>query len=108
MFSSVEFSPPFPQIIEPVQAILVPPKASWFFRNTNVINLDIALLDSFVSRTTNILAHVEIGRQDSWKSIGDGRGREVSVIAASLHGKAIPQGVRYVDFTQLRPLIFAS
>jgi len=75
-------------------AIMVPPKASWFFRNTNVINLDIALLDSFISRTTNILARVEIGRQDGWKSIGDGRGREVSVIAASLHGRAIPHGVR--------------
>ncbi|KAF9455064.1 hypothetical protein P691DRAFT_800075 [Macrolepiota fuliginosa MF-IS2] len=74
-------------------AILVQPKSSWFFGNPNVVNLHIKLLSSFVARASNVHAYVELGRQDGWKFIGDGRGREVSVLSASLRGTAIPHGI---------------
>ncbi|KAF5355812.1 hypothetical protein D9756_004089 [Leucocoprinus leucothites] len=75
-------------------ALVLPQTPSWIFGTPSSIDLDIALFTSFIAKTPNVLAYVEVGRRDGWKSIGDGRGREVSVLSATLCGKEIPRGIR--------------
>ncbi|KAJ3564972.1 hypothetical protein NP233_g7939 [Leucocoprinus birnbaumii] len=75
-------------------ALVLPPKSSWIFGASSAIDLDVSLFSSFVVRTTDVLALVEVGRRDGWKSIGDGRGRELSVLSATLCGREIPRGIR--------------
>jgi len=55
--------------------------------------MNVPLLDYFVS-ASNLAATVEIGRADSWSTIGTGQGREVNILSASLKGLAIPHGIR--------------
>lgn len=52
------------------------------------------MLESFESDSSTLFARVEIGRHDSWKLLDAGQGRELSVISASLHGHAVPHGIR--------------
>jgi len=52
------------------------------------------LMDEFMPRTSRVLAKVELGRRDGWKSIGNGEGRELSVISASLKGTIKHHGIR--------------
>ncbi|KAH6916870.1 hypothetical protein BKA70DRAFT_1555472 [Coprinopsis sp. MPI-PUGE-AT-0042] len=75
-------------------AIAVPTKSWWSLRKPSVIEISVPLLSNFIPGVSRILAHVEIGRADSWRSIGDGKGRELSVLSASLRGLAVPRGVR--------------
>jgi hypothetical protein len=56
----------------------------------------VALLKSYAVGTANVLAKVQLGRQDGWKSIGHGEGREISVLSASLRGVVKHHGLRYV------------
>jgi len=70
------------------------PKSSWLSGTPSTIDLDMTIMSSFVAKTSNVLAFVEIGRRDGWRSLGDGQGREVSVLSAILRGREIPRGVR--------------
>jgi len=54
----------------------------------------VPLLESFETGSSSLFARVEIGRHDHWKLLGAGQGQELSVISASLHGIAIPHGIR--------------
>jgi hypothetical protein len=56
--------------------------------------MNVPLLDSFITTSSNLAATVEIGRADSWSTIGTGQGREVNILFASLQGLAIPHGIR--------------
>ena len=64
------------------------------------------ILSSFVAKTSDVLAFVEIGRRDGWRSLGNGQGREVSVLSAKLRGREIPRGTRWaciiLSLTMLR------
>jgi hypothetical protein len=60
------------------------------------VEFDVALLKSYTPAVSDMLAYIQLGRQDRWKSLGRGEGREVSVLAASLAGVVKHQGVRYV------------
>ena len=83
------------------QTFALPPKSSsWAFLSgqSNVVEFDVALLTSYTPAVSDMLAYIQLGRQDRWKSLGRGEGREVSVLAASLAGVVKHQGVRYVFF----------
>ncbi|XP_006463954.1 hypothetical protein AGABI2DRAFT_75106 [Agaricus bisporus var. bisporus H97] len=74
--------------------IVVPQTTSWFFWSSSIANIDTIVLSSFIAKTSYLLARVEIGRQDGWRTLGDGRGREVSILSASLRAREIPRGIR--------------
>lgn len=52
------------------------------------------MLESFEADSPSLFASVEIGRHDGWALLGDGQGRELSVISATLRGVAVPHGIR--------------
>ena len=49
---------------------------------------------------SSIMAYVEIGRRDQWRSIGSGIGRELSVSSAWLQGVVVHSGLRYAYIHQ--------
>ncbi|KAJ4485970.1 putative adipose-regulatory protein-domain-containing protein [Lentinula aciculospora] len=75
-------------------AIAILPKTSYFSSKSHLVTLEIPMLDSFVPRTKEAVVDVKIGRQDAWKDIGNGEGRELSVYSASLKGILAHKGVR--------------
>lgn len=56
--------------------------------------MNVPLLESFVPTSSNLGATVQIGRADSWTTIGVGQGREVNIQFASLRGLVVPHGIR--------------
>lgn len=70
------------------------PPSGWLYGKPKSIRMNVPLLDSFVTTSSNLAATVEIGRADSWNTIGTGQGREVSTLFASLRGLAVPHGIR--------------
>ncbi|KAF9076132.1 putative adipose-regulatory protein-domain-containing protein [Rhodocollybia butyracea] len=75
-------------------ALVIPPKSTFFSSKPHLITIDIPMLDSFVTGTSQVVADVMIGRQDVWKNIGNGEGRELSVFSASLKGILVHKGFR--------------
>ncbi|RDB29107.1 hypothetical protein Hypma_015681 [Hypsizygus marmoreus] len=63
-------------------------------RPPNTINLNMPMVPSFVPGTSKIVAYVEVGRRDGWKSLGTGEGREISVVSASIRGSIVHHGIR--------------
>ncbi|KAJ7900195.1 hypothetical protein B0H14DRAFT_2672677, partial [Mycena olivaceomarginata] len=59
-----------------------------------VLDVQIPLLTAFVPGTKHVVANVEVGRRDGWKSLGNEQGREVSVVTASLRGVVVHHGIR--------------
>jgi hypothetical protein len=76
------------------KAITLEPPPSWLYSKPRSVHVNVPLLDSFVTTSTTVVAAVEIGRADSWATIGTGHGREVNILFASLKGLAIPHGIR--------------
>ena len=76
------------------QAIALPPTSRLFFSTRTTSHINVVLLESFVPGKSGLSAHVRIGREDSWKTLGSGQGREVSVTSAYLRGLVVPHGVR--------------
>lgn len=72
------------------------PPSSFRWSNPSVTTLEIPLLSRYVSGTSDVVARIELGRQDGWKSIGSGEGKELSVLSAFINGRVRPQGVRSV------------
>ncbi|PPQ67035.1 hypothetical protein CVT26_009932 [Gymnopilus dilepis] len=75
-------------------AIALPPTSRLFFSTRTTSHINVVLLESFVPGKSGLSAHVRIGREDSWKTLGSGQGREVSVTSAYLRGLVVPHGVR--------------
>lgn len=77
---------------------MVPPRSSapWSFLYNwpGTVDLTVHLLSGFALDTSRAIARVEVGRQDQWKGIGNGEGRELSVLSAVLRGTVVHQGVR--------------
>ncbi|GLB36011.1 putative adipose-regulatory protein (Seipin) [Lyophyllum shimeji] len=86
-------------------AIASPPRASFLRRTPITISLTVPMLASFVPGTSMLLAFVEVGRRDGWRSLGKGEGREISVIAASVRGSVVHHGIR--GLVARFPLTFA-
>ena len=72
------------------------PPSIFRWSNPSTTTLEIPLLSHYVSGVSNVVARIELGRQDSWKSIGSGEGKELSVLTAFINGRVRPQGVRLV------------
>ncbi|KAL6302157.1 hypothetical protein BKA93DRAFT_737358 [Sparassis latifolia] len=78
-------------------AIVLPPSSapwSFLYNRPGTVDLQIPLLTSFVPSTTRVIARIELGRRDQWKSIGSGQGRELSVLSAFLRGVVVHKGIR--------------
>ncbi|CAL1695534.1 unnamed protein product [Somion occarium] len=78
-------------------AIVLPPSwasLSFLYSPSGNIELKIPLLSNFQSSSSNVIARVELGRQDYWKSIGKGEGRELTVSSALLRGVVVNKGLR--------------
>ena len=72
------------------------PPPSFRLSNPSATTLKIPLLSRYVSGASDVVARIELGRQDGWKSIGSGEGKELSVLTAFINGRVRPQGVRLV------------
>jgi len=77
------------------QSIFVPPR-TWL-RSPSTISHSIQLLTDVVPTASRLFAHVEVGRKDGWRSLGEGAGREVSIVQAWLVGEVKLSGLRYVS-----------
>ncbi|KAK7059107.1 hypothetical protein VNI00_001732 [Paramarasmius palmivorus] len=75
-------------------ALVVQPPRSYLFGTPNTVSLTIPFFNSFIPGTSYVEAEVRLGRHDSWKSIGRGEGRELSVISAELRGAVAHHGIR--------------
>jgi hypothetical protein len=73
------------------------PPSSLRWSNPSTTTLEIPLLTRYVSGVGHVVARVELGRQDGWKSIGSGEGKELSVLTAFINGRVRPQGIRLVS-----------
>lgn len=73
------------------------PPSSFRWLNPSTTSLTIPLLSRYVSGVSRVVARIELGRQDSWKSIGSGEGKELSVLTAFIKGSVRPQGIRSVS-----------
>jgi len=88
-------------------SIALPPKHSTFsfFTVPRLIDMDVLLLSSYVPGTSNVNARIDLGRRDGWKGLGNGQGRELSVLNAALKGAVRPHGIR--GLVSRFPLAFA-
>nr|GAT44068.1 predicted protein [Mycena chlorophos] len=75
-------------------AIVVPPHTAFYSRAPSSISVHIPLLKSYASGVSTVVADVEVGRRDHWRSLGSEQGRELSVISASLSGVVVHHGIR--------------
>ncbi|KII93792.1 hypothetical protein PLICRDRAFT_100856 [Plicaturopsis crispa FD-325 SS-3] len=85
--------------------VLPSPSRRWLSTSPNVINVNIPLLSSYIPRNQGLVGRVELGRRDSWRTVGKGEGRELSVLSASLRGAVKHHGVR--GLVTIFPLTFA-
>ncbi|THH06950.1 hypothetical protein EW145_g3728 [Phellinidium pouzarii] len=79
------------------KALVVLPAPSFIpfmSRTPRLIEMSVPLISSVITGSARVRARLELGRKDNWRSLGNGEGRELSVYAASLRGKARPQGLR--------------
>jgi len=67
---------------------------SFIFNWPGTVDLNIPLLTSYTLETSRALARVELGRRDQWRSLGNGEGRELSVLSAVLRGVVVHKGIR--------------
>jgi len=74
-------------------AIVLPP-SSYLWWNPSTMTLQIPLLSRYVSGASPVSAKVELGRQDGWKTVGSGEGKELSVLDAFIKGTVRPRGIR--------------
>ena len=88
--------PPLFFLLTIFESIALPPKHSTFSFSAipRLIDLDVPLLSSYVPGTSNMIARIDLGRRDGWKSLGNGEGRELSVWNAALKGAVRLQGIR--------------
>ncbi|KAG1749847.1 putative adipose-regulatory protein-domain-containing protein [Suillus paluster] len=78
-------------------AIVLPPAKSrlaWVSLSPQLVHLDILFLESHASGASRVIARVELGRRDGWRVLGNGEGRELSVLSASLRGIVKRHGIR--------------
>ncbi|KZT72782.1 hypothetical protein DAEQUDRAFT_663249 [Daedalea quercina L-15889] len=78
-------------------AIVLPPSyslRSLMYSGLRTVDMDIPLLSSFSLDSKRVVARVELGRRDQWKSTGSGEGRELTVFSAMLRGVVVHKGFR--------------
>ncbi|KAK0198260.1 hypothetical protein F5146DRAFT_1018850 [Armillaria mellea] len=75
-------------------AIVLPSRTFFFSGKPSTIKIDIPLLHSYTFGTPYANAYVQIGRQDGWRTLGSGEGRELAVSNAHLRGILVHRGIR--------------
>jgi hypothetical protein len=91
------------------QALVHPSRlSSLFFLSQNTLTLDIPLLSRVVFHASSAHAVLEVGRRDHWRGLGQGEGRELSVVRAVLRGVVVHRGFRYVMSTEGSVMFFLS
>ncbi|TFY77636.1 hypothetical protein EWM64_g6377 [Hericium alpestre] len=77
-------------------AIVLPPKSviAFLLSSPTTTALHLSLLQSYTFGTSSVIAKVELGRRDEWRTIGKGEGRELSVLSASVVGTVRHKGIR--------------
>lgn len=70
---------------------------TFFLRAPGTVDIRVSLLESYEPITPNVIAQIELGRKDQWRSIGNGEGREISVFRAFLRGVVVHRGIRCVE-----------
>lgn len=71
-----------------------PSRIPFISRTPRLLEMNLPLVTKLVTGREDIYAHVELGRNDGWRSLGFGEGRELSVYSAFLRGDVHPQGLR--------------
>jgi len=93
-----------------IPSVILPP--SWSIPlpllQTRSIEHTIPLLHSFKPQTSRTSAYIQIGREDGWKSLGHGGGRELTVISTELRGAARPEGLQAIISRFPLTLAFAA
>ncbi|KZT05985.1 uncharacterized protein LAESUDRAFT_654569 [Laetiporus sulphureus 93-53] len=91
-------SPANRMLVQSRKAAIVLPRSSapWSFLPNwhGTVDLTVPLLRSVALETSRATATIELGRRDRWKSIGNGEGRELSVLTAVLRGVVVRKGIR--------------
>ncbi|KIP11421.1 hypothetical protein PHLGIDRAFT_474304 [Phlebiopsis gigantea 11061_1 CR5-6] len=78
-------------------ALVLPPsvpRLSFLWNTPGMVEIAIPLLSNIETGTSSAIAHVELGRQDHWRTLGTGEGRELSVSSALLRGMVVHKGIR--------------
>jgi len=78
-------------------AIVLPPSRTpltSLIYSQGTVEMGIPLLSSYSLGVTNVVAHVELGRADQWRTLGSGQGRELSVLSGLLRGVVVHRGFR--------------
>ncbi|KIL71791.1 hypothetical protein M378DRAFT_155399 [Amanita muscaria Koide BX008] len=75
-------------------ALILPSGSSLFTTKPSVVTVDLQLLKAYLPGTSKLIATLELGRRDSWTSLGKGEGREVSVLSAHIRGAIVHHGIR--------------
>ncbi|KAF7800046.1 hypothetical protein EIP86_011289 [Pleurotus ostreatoroseus] len=78
-------------------ALVLPPMAnplSFMLGQMRTIQLNVPMISSMEPGVNTLIAQVELGRRDQWKTIGNGEGRELSVLSALLRGVVVHEGFR--------------
>lgn len=75
----------------------MPARSSFWMSRSDVVDITVPLFASFAPGTSRVFAKLELGRRDGWKTLGEGHGRELSVLSASLRGVIKREGVRWVS-----------
>lgn len=78
-----------------LKTIIQPPYSAFWISSPRTVDLTIPLLSAFTSGTSQVVGRLELGRRDEWRTLGEGHGRELSVLSASLRGVTKPEGLRY-------------
>ena len=58
--------------------------------------MSVPLLDSWSPGRSRLDGFLELGRRDGWKSLGNGEGRELTVLEVVIRGEVNLQGTRSV------------
>ncbi|KAJ7099608.1 putative adipose-regulatory protein-domain-containing protein [Mycena crocata] len=75
-------------------AIVLPPRIAFYSRAPATLDVHVPLLVTYATGASHVIARVEVGRVDHWKSLGSGQGRELSIVTASLRGVVVHHGIR--------------
>jgi len=80
-------------------SLVLPPypnRVPFLSRTPRLLEMNLPLVTKLVTGREDIFVHIELGRNDGWRSLGFGEGRELSVYSAFLHGDVHPQGLRRI------------
>ena len=89
-------------LLPPTTALPIP------FIKQRLIQHSVVLLNSFKPSSSRTYGRIQLGREDSWKTLGPGEGRELTVFSTELRGAVRPKGLQTITSRFPLTLAFAS